>query len=521
MLNDHNPKFGKNIIENLSEGMYDNPLFLFREYVQNAADAIDAAEKQGVLKLGTGEIIITIDPSKRLISFEDNGTGICRSEVLKMLANIGDSQKDRKFDKGFRGIGRLGGLGYCHTVRFETSVAGEDILSTLEWDAKTLHDIFNDKNNHMDASEVIKVITTVSTQKCDKASHFFKVSMIGVNSNSDELLDSEEVRKYLAMVAPVPFDYARFRFVGKIENFLADNNLPKPCEYQIFLNGDELRKGYTTPLKIEDKKAIDILDVECRTILSNDKIIGWYWFCVSRFEGYLSKKCWQRGMRLRKANIQIGEADCLSNHPRRGIPLWKEDRGNNYFLGEVHALDENLTPNSRRDYFNQDDACRRFENALSKSFMELDKLYHDASKLRSGASKIQAAHIARSEFEAKDKAGAFLDAHTREQAKKEVEVLEATGKAAQKEIEKIYNKAQSGAIAKVADEYMPEVINAYDKINVCPFTPQETPSKGYAKDNIPAEVKATLDTVFEVIDKLLPPEQSKPLKEAIVRRFIK
>lgn len=45
MLNGHDPIFGKNVLETLSEGMYDNPLFLFREYVQNAADAIDAAEK--------------------------------------------------------------------------------------------------------------------------------------------------------------------------------------------------------------------------------------------------------------------------------------------------------------------------------------------------------------------------------------------------------------------------------------------------------------------------------------------
>ena len=50
MLNDHDPIFGKNVLETLSEGMYDNPLFLFREYVQNAADAIDAAEKNGVLE---------------------------------------------------------------------------------------------------------------------------------------------------------------------------------------------------------------------------------------------------------------------------------------------------------------------------------------------------------------------------------------------------------------------------------------------------------------------------------------
>lgn len=58
MLNDHDPIFGKNVIETLSEGMYDNPLFLFREYVQNAADAIDAAEKDGILETGAGEIVI-------------------------------------------------------------------------------------------------------------------------------------------------------------------------------------------------------------------------------------------------------------------------------------------------------------------------------------------------------------------------------------------------------------------------------------------------------------------------------
>ena len=64
MLNDHDPIFGKNVLETLSEGMYDNPLFLFREYVQNAADAIDAAEKNGVLEEGAGEIVVTIDPEK-------------------------------------------------------------------------------------------------------------------------------------------------------------------------------------------------------------------------------------------------------------------------------------------------------------------------------------------------------------------------------------------------------------------------------------------------------------------------
>ncbi len=520
MLNDHDPIFGKNVLETLSEGMYDNPLFLFREYVQNAADAIDAAEKNGVLEEGAGEIVVTIDPEKRFICFEDNGTGIQFAEVTKMLANIGDSQKDRKANKGFRGIGRLGGLGYCQTVRFETSFQGEAVQTTLEWDAHAMHAILADKNEHMTAGQLIQHITTTSNKPCDEGKHFFKVSLINVNDNSGELLEIEEVRKYLAMVAPVPFDYAKFRFVEEIEQFLKKNKLPQPHEYQLYVNGEDIRKGYEIPLKIEDSKSVDILGVECHTIKADNKIIGWYWFCISRFEGVLPKKCWQRCIRLRKSNIQIGEADCLSNHPRRGVPLWKEDRGNNYFIGEIHALDEDLIPNSRRDYFNQDDACRRFEKALTEAFKNLDKLYHDASKLRSETSKIQKANQARKDFEAKEKAGEFLNQQEREEAQTEVEKLEASSKAAQKRIDKIYDKAKGGAIEKVADEYMPDILNILDKVEDKTFAPKEEPQKGYAEDNIKQETMRVLKTVFDVLDKVLPPDQSELVREAIIRMFV-
>ena len=194
---EHEPIFGKNVIETLSEGMYDNPLFLFREYVQNSADAIDSAVRQGVLKEGEGQIEIVIDVERRLISFEDNGIGIVHEDVKKMLANIGDSRKDRNTDKGFRGIGRLGGLGYCHQVRFETSARGEAIKSIFEWDAQKLHEILADKNEKMHAGQLIKWITRTREDACDPNEHFFKVSLIDINGTSDELLDVNEVRKYL------------------------------------------------------------------------------------------------------------------------------------------------------------------------------------------------------------------------------------------------------------------------------------------------------------------------------------
>ena len=326
MLKGHEPIFGKNVIETLSEGMYDNPLFLYREYVQNAADAIDAAVEARVLEKDEGQIQITIDSDKRQVVFLDNGIGIAKRDVPAMLANIGNSQKDRLKNKGFRGIGRLGGLGYCRIVRFETSIKGESVKSVLEWDADALHAILIDQREQIDAGELIKRITTVRTEKTNIDEHFFRVSLIDILETSDDLLDVEDVRKYLSMVAPVPFDYQRFRFVLEIETFINENRLPKLHEYQVYLNGDEIRKGYATPLVIDGgTKTVEVLGVECRILKHEDKTVGWYWFCVSRFEGVLPKACWQRCIRLRKSNIQIGEADCLSNHPKRGQALWKED----------------------------------------------------------------------------------------------------------------------------------------------------------------------------------------------------
>lgn len=521
---DHEPIFGKNVIETLSEGMYDNPLFLFREYVQNAADAIDAAVRTGILCEEDGQIDINIDAEKRLITFEDNGTGIPHNAVNTVLANIGDSQKDRKTDKGFRGIGRLGGLGYCQKVRFETSVQGENTKSVLEWDARNLHEILADKEVKIHAGQLIKRITGTWEEECQVEDHFFKVSLVNVNTSSDDLLDVEEVRRYLSMVAPVPFDYAKFPFIQKIEKYINDSHLPLLHEYRLSLNGDEVRKGYETPLALGDGKTIDIIDVECRTVWANDKLVGWYWYCISKFEGVLSKKCWQRNIRLRKANIQIGEADCLSNHPKRGQTLWREDRGNNYFIGEIHALDEDLTPNSRRDYFNQDQACRRFEVAFMEEFGNLHRLYHDASAIRSAVNDIETAHAARKDFDAKEKGGLFYDPKVRNVVLEKVKEAEQKAEKASKALAKFKAKLLSDAnLVDVPLSPASVVLTTYtDGVKPptsAPFDPPKQPQNGYSKDSIKPSVKETLDKVFDVLCKMLPPEQAEPIREAIIKRF--
>ena len=136
-------KVGKNVLETLTTAMYENPLFVYREYIQNSVDQIDKGIELGLLKSREdGDISISIDKFSGIISIKDNGTGISEKEILEILGNIALSTKDRTSDRGFRGIGRLGGIGYCQTLKFITSFQGEGVQTVFEIDCKKLKKLF-------------------------------------------------------------------------------------------------------------------------------------------------------------------------------------------------------------------------------------------------------------------------------------------------------------------------------------------------------------------------------------------
>lgn len=100
-----NPQIGKDVIESLTLGMYEDCRFIYREYIQNAADAVDKAIDLSLLEKGEEAIHITIDAEQRKITISDNATGIEQDNVMRVLRNIAHSTKKRGEDKGFRGIG--------------------------------------------------------------------------------------------------------------------------------------------------------------------------------------------------------------------------------------------------------------------------------------------------------------------------------------------------------------------------------------------------------------------------------
>jgi molecular chaperone HtpG len=423
--------------------MYDDSRFIYREYIQNAADQIDKARQQGLVE--EGEIHIVIDADKNLISIEDDATGIEEKKVVEILKNIAQSTKKRGIDKGFRGIGRLGGLGYCEKLIFETSYKGEAVKSIMTWDALKLKTIINNRDQKEEASEVIDAVTKLEIKKEDVDNHYFKVSLIGVTNK--DLLDVKEIRTYLSMVAPVPFNKS-FIYAKKIYDELEKEEIIID-EYKIFVNTEQLFKGYNSYIYegegTNKKKIGEVIDVLFFKELDNDKNkLFWGWYGITEKNQSLNQVNYARGFRLRKANIQIGNEDTLTK-------LHRDKRFQFYFFGEVYGLHQDLIPNARRDYFSETDTFYDFENKL-KSFFHttIHKLCYTASDVNSAVKTINNYNQSLEEFEKKKEEG-FVDKTEQKSFLETLEKKKEEAVKAKNKLESIKVKsAESDTLAPIA-----------------------------------------------------------------------
>lgn len=260
------------------------------------------------------------------------------------------------------------------------------------------------------------------------------------------MLDDSKVRDYLHFVAPVPYKNT-FIFRNEIYKY-ADNIGYHIDEYSIKVNGADIYKEYTTRLKEPAGNSVKNYDEISKLAFRDfrDKsgnLLAWMWIGLSRFEKQIPKCNQMRGLRLRSANIQIGGDDALKD-------LFKEQRGNYYFVGEVFAVSKLLIPNSQRDYFNENETRVEFEDALRAYFYsELHKLYYDANKMKN-AYKKQEAYVAQvEEFEKKSQTGGFIDDTERQRMQFDIEKARKGADEARKQLEKYNNLTADSPLAEI------------------------------------------------------------------------
>ena len=502
---------GKDVIESLTTSMYDDPRFVYREYIQNSADAIDKARQVGLVE--EGNIYITIDFEKRRIEIEDDAIGIEQNKVVQILKNIAQSTKQKGVDKGFRGIGRLGGLGYCDKLIFETSSQDETVKSIMTWDAKKLKNIIADRSQKEEASAVIDNVTSLKQEKEDSDKHYFKVILEGVTNNI--LLDVKDVRQYLSMVAPVPFKTATLtpRIYENInnENILID-------EYKIFVNTEQIFKGYKWYVYEGDenspKKVDEVIDISF--FGENDKNgnpLYWGWYGITTKIQSLQKINFARGFRLRKANIQIGSDDTL-------LKLHKDRRFQFYFFGEVYALHSDLHPNARRDYFSENDVCKEFESKLRTFFhTTIHKLCYDASKINSAVKEIEKHSQVVQAYNEKSKTG-FINKNEKEELEKKLQQQEEAKKKAEQTIEKLKGNSEHKPLNKIIERATSKIGTTIIPLEIVEEEVKEKPTFRTDKlSKLNKNDRKFLGEIFTVISNVLTKDLAENLIQKIEEKY--
>lgn len=338
---------GKYTLESLTNGMYASAKDLFREYIQNAVDSIDNAVYMGVLQDGDGIIEITSDADKKYICINDNGQGIPSSKAAKLLLDIGNSSKNRQRNRGFRGIGRLAGLGYCDQLVFTTSAINEKKKTVITFDALKLKGLLrstNDKNESI--TDVIDAVVNVEYAFEKEKAHYFSVEMIGVDKTAG-IQEKNDLIEYFVQYLPLKFS-PEFKWGDLITKKIKKIGYSIPSYKVIFSDGKEkmeLYKAYSDSFISDRVKKYEkaIQDIEIKPYFYMENLVAIMWYAKTDYSGTVLDEL-VKGIRMRQGNILIGNKT-TSNQ------FFREDRFNGWLIGELYIINSCFVPNARRDDF--------------------------------------------------------------------------------------------------------------------------------------------------------------------------
>lgn len=498
-----NVQVGKYTLESLTTGMYSDPKIVYREYIQNSVDSLEMAVANNLIEPQGMRIDIVINEEESAISIRDNGMGIPCAEAKETLMNVGNSKKRHSSNRGFRGIGRLGGMSYCDTLVFATSAENEPQKTVVSFDCKKLRNLLiPGQYEDMTLSAVLSEITTVTIEPEKPEKHYFLVEMKDVSSFSD-LLDIDTAKSYISQVAPLPYQSRHFIYSSQLHSFLTGRGYSIE-EFPIFVGDCEsdLEPLYKpnrsrfhsdrNKMKVDEIHKMVYFDI---TIDDELYALGWYGDCD--WYGSLSEQEIS-GFRVRKGNILIGDNKTLNS-------IFREARFNGWTQGELFILTDKLIPNARRDDFEQNQYYFKLLDALREGVgLDITRAIREASLARNDASTKVMQEVAKKIGEATT----ILDEGFNSSVDKEKLIADLTATA--ETLAK--TKPKDNAQAQQKEQLTKQIETTVEEV---------TESKKYKLNQVNSGIDKKSKKILSVVSDILSTKLSKFLVDEIIEEIIK
>lgn len=285
-------RVGASIVEIITESLYDKPIVVFREYVQNSADSLAAAEHGGHAE----DLSVRIWTAQNDLFFLDNGIGIRATDFVHKMSSIAYSSKVRSENIGYKGIGRLSGLAYCSELSFinildfqrqkfqrytidclrYAQMRKEGRLSNLDF--SDLMRVIAREENGPEPAGIMSILAPHASMFAQRNTGFLVV-LKGISPVLSSVITDKNFLENLAWLLPVPFreellepasDSQDHELFDELCNSLAfpDSVYPPAKSYRVFFEEKPIQRPITRGI---------LRQYLCKTSL------GQYAVCVSNF----------------------------------------------------------------------------------------------------------------------------------------------------------------------------------------------------------------------------------------------
>jgi molecular chaperone HtpG len=375
---------GLAILDTLTTALYEDPIVVFREYVQNSLDSTIGTEHKVTVK-------IEIDRDNKSIVIKDDGPGIISSDFESCMIGIGKSNKP-SHSIGFRGIGRLSALSFCEELTFRSKATGENKINIFSWKGAEYSEMLvHDKEGTLDSC--IKKITKLDSVETDETkNHFFEVLIRKYDDQIGNIVENKNFKDRLALLLPIDYSNEFKNGAKKIRKAYNEFYGREFDEYvcSVLLDGGLLSKPY---VDYNVGKEIYFRELTIQTDNGKEPS-GLLWFT---FDEKMKKNAiWNKndisGIAIRSKNIQMGNRKSLAVHVSRSdrnkITLRELMAVMDGLCGELLILPENcLEDDAKREWFKPTEGLRNFTSQLADFLLQAQRYRYDISRYVNSADK--------------------------------------------------------------------------------------------------------------------------------------